>query len=67
MLRSVRWYARELERRERAWAAERGELVATICRLAGKGLPPAPAEPRTTADLEPVADRFQVSPEQLPV
>lgn len=65
-MRTVRWYARELERRERAWTAERRELVDTICRLAGKGLPPAPVELRET-DESPAEDRWTTSPEQLPV
>lgn len=65
-MRSVRWYARELERRERAWATERAELVTTICRLAGKGVSTATFEPRPLDDT-PAEDRYQVSPEQLPV
>jgi hypothetical protein len=34
VFRRDRWWNREIERRERAWATERAELVATICRLA---------------------------------
>lgn len=47
MLKSTRWFARELERRDRAhaqqldaeraaWRDERAQLVETICALAGK-------------------------------
>lgn len=34
------WFVRELERRERAWAAERAQLVATICHLADRPITP---------------------------
>lgn len=57
---------RTLERREQAWATERAELIATICRLAGKGLPATPSEQRP-ADATPATDRWTTSPEQLPV
>jgi hypothetical protein len=61
-----RWWIREIERRERDWAAERAQLVTTICRLAGKGLPAEPVEPRPVDDT-PAAERWTPSPEQLPV
>jgi hypothetical protein len=62
VFRRDRWWNREIERRERAWAAERAELIATICHLSGKPLrvpqpPAAEPEPRT----------WTPSPEQQPI
>ena len=47
MFRSTRWYTRELERRERAWADERKELLDRIMYLADRpwNEPPAPEWP----------------------
>lgn len=55
MFRRDRWWHRELDRVRREHAAERAQLVATICRLAGNpepdtavrptAPPAAPAEP----------------------
>lgn len=39
MFRTPAWFIRELERTNRAHAAERAELIATISRLAGKPAP----------------------------
>lgn len=41
-MRTSKWFLHELERRERAWEAERLMLLETICRLAGQ--PVAPTE-----------------------
>lgn len=46
---AVRWYTRELERREREWAAERALLIETICRLAGH----AAVEPEDIEEPQP--------------
>lgn len=55
MLRSTKWFARELERREREWAAERRTLVETICHLAGA--PIAPTELDEAAERQILAER----------
>lgn len=55
MRRGERWWIRELERRERAHASERAELVATICRLAGQPVPDEWRPPAPTP--EPDTDR----------
>ena len=59
--RGERWWVRELERVNREHAAERAELVATICRLAGKP-EPRPGREEPVAMFVPAV----VSPEQLP-
>lgn len=41
MFRGDKWWVREIERMNRAHAADRAELVATICRLSGKPMPDA--------------------------
>lgn len=66
MLRRERWWVRELERRERAWEAERAQLVATVCHLAGKPLPtvaePEPAEPEFEYEPDLVAPEYLTLP-----
>jgi len=59
--RRERWWVRELERSQREHAAERQQLIATICRLAG--------HPEPRQEREPVAEfslPLVMSPEQLP-
>ena len=44
MFRSTRWYTRELERRERAWAEERATLLDRIMYLADRPWEQPPVE-----------------------
>lgn len=66
MFRTPAWYLRDLERKERAWAAERTQLIATICRLANR----PDADPGYTEPAEPPApaidDTDLVFVDQLP-
>ena len=62
MFRRDRWWIREIERINRAHAAERAELISTISRLAGK-----PERTTTVAKPDPEPVSWTPSPEQLPV
>ena len=71
MFRTAKWYMRELERRDRAHAAERAELIKTICHLTGRPLPEIeppvkPFDPTTAPDAEK-PPRYVAAPEQYPL
>ena len=62
--RREKWWVREIERMNRAHAADRADLVATICHLSGKPLPVESApEPSPERDDDWEADL--VAPEYL--
>lgn len=58
-----RTLARTLERMERQYAAERSELISTICHLAGRPLPSFDEPPPTQ---EPERELTYALPEQYP-
>lgn len=57
-----RTLAHTIERMERQYAAERAELISTICHLSGRPLPTV-AEPR---EPEPQRELLYAQPEQYP-
>ena len=63
-----RWLLRELERRERAWEAERARLIETICRLAGQPTVPTPLDEeadRRAARAAELAERERAERDDL--
>jgi hypothetical protein len=61
---------RMIERERQAFAAERAQLLSTICTLAGNSkaapIPPAPAPAPEKREASDDDRRFISSPEQLP-
>jgi hypothetical protein len=66
VIRSSRWWARELARREQAWAQERRELLDRIMHLAGQTWTPPPSTERAPREpVEPLV--YTATPEQDPI